>query len=63
MKNYTQLFLSFLMILSAVPVSAQEINGYKNINVTLETSEPTQLQINHGRLIWKDKDINTGTYC
>ncbi len=40
----------------------QEVNSYKIINVTFETTEPSQLQINHGRLIWKDKDVNTGTY-
>jgi hypothetical protein len=55
------LLLIFLIINNNINI-AQEISGYKNINVTLETSEPAQLQINHGRLIWKDKEINTGTY-
>jgi len=51
---------SFLIVINSG--FAQEINDYRILNVTLDTSEPTQLQINHGRLIWKDKDLNTGTY-
>ncbi len=55
---------AFLISLLAVINSefAQEVNGYRIINVTLDTSEPEQLQINHGRLIWEDKDPNSGTY-
>jgi len=63
MINIYRLFVflfSFLIVINSG--FAQEINDYRILNVTLDTSEPTQLQINHGRLIWKDKDLNTGTY-
>jgi len=59
-KSY---LLMFLLLNIAIHNSlAQEINGYRLLNVTLDTSEPYQLQINHGRLIWEDKDPNFGTY-
>ena len=62
MKCYKLLLLFIFLIIQTSPYFAQEVNGYRVINVTLQTSEPNQLQINHRRLIWKDKDINTGTY-
>ncbi|MEX2191149.1 MAG: PKD domain-containing protein, partial [Bacteroidota bacterium] len=40
---------------------SQEVNSYRVINVTLETSSPSGLAIERGRLIWKDLD-QSGTY-
>jgi hypothetical protein len=55
------MFISLFCLLSFMS-NAQDINTYRIINVTLDTSEPDKLQINHGKLIWKDKDPNSGTY-
>src|SRR4030067_805364 len=41
---------------------SQEINSHRNINVTFDTSQPSDLIINHGRLIWKDVNIDNNTY-
>ena len=62
MKRSKFLLIIIFLIYQSNPHFAQEVNGYKIFNVTLDTSEPNQLQINHGRLVWKDKDINTGTF-
>lgn len=62
MNIQQSIILCFLLATHCKFLFPQEINGYKTINVTLETIEPTHLQINHGRLIWKDKDLNTGTH-
>ena len=40
---------------------SQEINGHRTINVTFDTNSPTQLEVNRGRLVWVDTDINTST--
>jgi len=40
----------------------QEISTRRIINVTLDVSEPEQLRLNHGRLVWKDKDRGFQTY-
>jgi PKD repeat protein len=40
---------------------SQEINGYRTVNVTFNTNSPSQLEINRGRLVWIDKDLNTSS--
>ena len=40
----------------------QDISAYRIISVTLNVSQPSGLEINHGRLTWKDKDFGLQTY-
>ncbi|MBM2840042.1 MAG: hypothetical protein HW412_570, partial [Bacteroidetes bacterium] len=40
----------------------QWTTGSRTINVTFNTSNPQQLLINRGRLVWRDTDLNTSTY-
>jgi hypothetical protein len=55
-------FLIFVSYgLSALTYS-QDISSYRIINVTLNVSQPSGLEINHGRLTWKDKDLGEQTY-
>ena len=52
------------IILMVLPFSllAQEITGYRTINVTLDTQAPAQLALNRGRVSWVDIDPGAGKY-
>ncbi len=55
--------LSALAVLSLLTISqAQEVSSYRVINVTLDTSSPSDLRIDRGRLIWKDLDQSAKFY-
>ena len=41
---------------------AQEVNTYRIINVTFNTSAPTQLAIDRGRLVWRETDLSSTGY-
>jgi PKD repeat protein len=41
---------------------SQESTLYRSIGVTFNTSSPTQLSMDRGRLIWRDTDINSGSH-
>lgn len=41
---------------------AQEQNTFRVFNITLNTSGPARLAIDRGRLIWRDTDVNTGSF-
>jgi hypothetical protein len=54
-----------LLLLLAFPAAVawtQEVTTYHIINVTINTSDPTQLAINGGRVIWRETDIGSGTF-
>lgn len=51
-----------LAIITTGSLFSQVATSYKFLNVSLSTRSPGELQINHGRLIWKDSDADTGTY-
>jgi PKD repeat protein len=52
----------FLVLTQQPALFAQWTTGYRTINVTFNTSNPQQLLINRGRLIWRDTDPNTNTH-
>ena len=58
--------IGILLILSLFAgvsrVYSQENTQYRIIGVTFNTSNPAQLAIDRGRLIWRDTDINSGSY-
>jgi hypothetical protein len=54
--NLRQLFVFATSIVSIFAFS-QESTTYRLLNITLDTYQPERLQINHGRLIWIDKDF------
>ncbi len=53
------LFTGAFLLVNESP--GQWTTGYRAINVTFNTSNPQQLLINRGRLIWRDTDLNTGS--
>ncbi|HET6273144.1 MAG TPA: PKD domain-containing protein [Bacteroidota bacterium] len=55
-------FLSALLLICVSESPGQWTTGYRTINVTFNTSNPQQLLINRGRLIWRDTDPNTSTH-
>jgi len=54
-------FIIIWMFILTFAGHSQEINGHRTINVTFDTNSPYQLEINRGRLVWVDTDINTST--
>ena len=62
MITFRLLILAVFSIVTTFTTFPQEINSHRIINVTFDTSQPSDLIINHGRLIWKDVDINNNTY-
>src|SRR3972149_9135195 len=56
------LILAVLFFITTYFAFPQEINSHRNINVTFDISQPSDLIINHGRLIWKDINTDNGTY-
>jgi len=54
--------LAVFFAVSGLCSFSQDISTYRNINVSLSASEPEQLQINHGRLIWNERDPDSATY-
>ena len=62
MKLHGLFLLSLTLTLPALPIRGQEVSYYRVLNITLNTSQPDQLVLRHGRLIWRDTDVNTGTY-
>lgn len=56
------LLFTFLSIIINYTLFAQEINSFRIINVTLDTSQPSDLVINRGRLIWQDINTDNGSY-
>ena len=64
-KSASRRYLNIAFYISAfVPISVypQEITSYRILNITFNTYQPGQLQVNHGRLIWVDKNPDTDTY-
>jgi PKD repeat protein len=55
-------FLSAWLFIAVSEGSGQWTTGYRTINVTFNTTNPQQLLINRGRLIWRDTDPNTNTH-
>ena len=60
LRRLLHMFGSLLFVWAHI--QAQEVNGFRIINITFNTSSPTQLATNRGRLIWRDTDINTGNF-
>lgn len=54
--------LSFCFLCLAFSTSAQEINSYRILNLTINTSSPSDLRLNRGRLIWKELDGGGGHF-
>ncbi len=50
--------------IALLPISsaAQEVNNYRVFTITLNTSAPTRLAIDRGRLAWSDSDRTTGMH-
>lgn len=58
-----RILICLILFASVQPAAfCQEITTYRIINVTFNTSSPTQLATNRGRLIWRDTDINTSLF-
>ncbi|MEW6511989.1 MAG: PKD domain-containing protein [Bacteroidota bacterium] len=57
---HRQSVLVLLLVTGLLDTRAQEVTAYRHFNVTLNTSAPTQLAIDRGRLIWRDTDLNSG---
>jgi hypothetical protein len=60
-----RILYSFLIFISSglyALTFSQDITAYRIISVTLNVSQPSGLEINHGRLTWKDKDFGLQTY-
>src|SRR4030065_301417 len=62
MITFRLLLLAVFSIVTTFTTFPQEINSHRIINVTFDTSQPSDLIINHGRLIWKDVNIDNNTY-
>jgi PKD repeat protein len=62
MITYRFLILAFFFFITPFTYFPQEINSHRIINVTFDTSQPSDLIINHGRLIWKDVNTDNNTY-
>src|SRR3990172_13235651 len=62
MITFRLLILVVFFFISTFTSFSEEINSDCNINVTFDISQPSDLIINHGRLIWKDINTDNGTY-
>jgi PKD repeat protein len=62
MNRFRLLISAVLFFITTFTSFPQEINSHRNINVTFNTSQPSDLIINHGRLIWKDVNTDNSTY-
>jgi PKD repeat protein len=62
MSLRTTVFCSILLAGGIKAVTAQEVTSNRVVGVTFNTSFPTQLSIDRGRLIWRDTDLNSGKY-
>ncbi len=62
MSLRTAFFCSMFLVGGMSVVRAQEVTSYRAVGVTFNTSGPTQLSIDRGRLIWRDTDLNSGNY-
>jgi hypothetical protein len=60
-RRRSSLLAILLMVVPFSPL-AQEITGYRNITVTLDTRAPAQLALNRGRVSWTDIDPGSGKY-
>ncbi len=61
--KFNRLFTFCLLPALPLPLAVcQEITLNRIVNVTFNTSSPTQLAINRGRLIWRDTDIGSSLY-
>ena len=60
-----RVFVLFILVLGFSVRGAsqgQETNGYRIFTITFNTSSPSQLVIDRGRLAWIDSDINSGSH-
>jgi len=62
MITFRLLILAVLFFITTYFAFPQEINSHRNINVTFDISQPSDLIINYGRLIWKDINTDNGNY-
>lgn len=62
MKKRIALLACCILFMPFAQVDAQEKNEFRVLNLTIDTFDPTNLQINRGHIIWKDRKFNSLLY-